>query len=304
MSYRDYYEVLGVSRTASADDIQKAYKKAAKKYHPDVNKEATAEERFKEIQEAHDVLKDPKKRSLFDKYGSSWKAISEGRQPPPGAGNIPFDFSGFEGQFDPNDLGGFFEQFFGGQAPGRGPRGRPQKGQDLETSLELTVREAFAGGPKEIAFTNPLDNSIKRLTVTLPKGLREGKTIRLTGQGVPGRGGRAGDLLLTIAISEHDGWRLIGDDVEGPLIMTAPQAALGSSVEFETLDGKLKLKVPALSSSGRRIRLKERGFVKSDGTRGDLYAVVQIVMPTEMNDKVKALYEQIAAEAVAAPPAP
>lgn len=299
MSYKNYYEVLGVSRDATQDDIQKAYRKLARKHHPDVNKAADAEERFKELNEAYDVLKDPEKRRLYDKYGAAWKAISEGRQPPPGTENVRFDFAGFDGfsgaSFDPANLGAIFEQFFAGEMPGSTRRRAraPRRGEDHESVLRLGVREAFAGGAREIGIADPETGQVQRLTVRIPPGVRTGQRIRLAGKGAPGRGGPPGDLYLRVEVVADDRFRIEGDDLYTTLPVTPWEAALGTTVTLQTLDGEVRLKVPPGTSSGRNIRLRDKGYPTKEGGRGDLYATLQIVVPEHLSAKEKHLFEQL-----------
>lgn len=312
MSYKDYYEALGVARAASQEELQKAYKKLARKYHPDVNKEAGAEDRFKSINEAYDVLKDPEKRRLYDKYGAAWKAISEGRQPPPGTDQVPFDFQGFgfdgfggggagPGGIDPNDLSSIFEQFFGGQVEGmpgaRGARRRargPRRGGDRESVLEIGASDAFQGGSRDLAIRDPDTGQTARLTVRIPGGVRTGQRIRLAGKGGAGAaGGPPGDLFLEVKVVPDARFRLEGDDVYTTLPITPWEAALGTTASLATLDGEVRIKVPAGSSSGRNIRLRGKGYPTKDGGRGDLYATVQIVVPESLSDRERELFEQL-----------
>ena len=305
MSYKDYYEALGVTRSATQEELQKAYKKLARQYHPDVNKEPGAEDRFKSINEAYDVLKDPEKRSLYDKYGPAWKAISEGRQPPPGTENVRFDFGdlgGFGAQgIDPNDLGSIFEQFFGGQVEGmRGGRRRargPRRGDDRESVLEIGVSEAFAGGARDLGIRDPETGQTQRLTVRIPGGVRSGQRIRLAGKGGQGSpGAPPGDLFLEVKVVADARYRLEGEDLYVGLPITPWEAALGATVPLATLDGEVRLKVPPGTSSGRNIRLREKGYPGKDGTRGDLYATVQIVVPESLSDREKELFEELQKE--------
>jgi curved DNA-binding protein len=295
VSYKDFYQLLGVERTASQDEIQKAFKKLARKLHPDVNKEPGAEERFKEVNEAYEALKDPEKRKLYDKYGASWKAISEGRQPPPGAQQFDFrDFGGMGGM-DPNDMSSIFEQFFGATQTRGGRRGRgPRAGQDHETQLALTVREAYEGGPRELTLRDA-DGEVTRLTVKIPSGVRAGQKIRLAGRGGPGTGGGpAGDLLLEVKLLSNDEFRFDGDDLYTPLRISPWEAALGAKVQLRTLDGEVAIKVPAGSSSGRNIRLREKGYPKADKSRGDLYATILVAVPESLTGEEKELFERLA----------
>jgi curved DNA-binding protein len=306
VSYKDYYEVLGVARGTSQDELQKAYRTLARKHHPDVSKEKGAEDRFKSINEAYDVLKDPEKRKLYDKYGPAWKAISEGRQPPPGTEQVRFDFRdfGFDGagapqSFDPNDLGSIFEQFFGGQVEGMRPGRRrargPRRGEDRESILEIGVSDAFTGGARDLGIRDPETGQTSRLTVRIPGGVRTGQRIRLAGKGGPGgAGGAPGDLYLVVRVVPDARFRLDGDDVHAALPVTPWEAALGATVPFATLDGEVRLKVPAGSSSGRSIRLRGKGYpTEKDGERGDLYATVQIMVPETLSTRERELFEQL-----------
>lgn len=307
MSYKDYYEVLGVSRTATADEIQKAFRGLARKHHPDVSKEPKAEERFKQINEAYEVLKDSEKRSLYDKYGPAWKAISEGRQPPPGAENVRFDMGdmgGFGGgqSFDPNDLQSIFEQMFAGRVGGAGTvsgvggrqrRQRASRGRDLESVIEVGIEEAFRGGARDVQVSDPATGETSRLTFRIPPGVRDGQRIRLAGKGAPGP--RApGDLFLEVKLVADGHFRLDGEDVLTTLRVTPWEAALGVTVSLATLDGEVRLKVPAGTSSGRRIRLRGKGLSNGDTERGDLYAVVEIAVPGTLSHRERELFEELA----------
>lgn len=311
MSYKDYYQILGVSRDASEGDIQKAFRALARKYHPDVNKDPKAEDRFKEATEANDVLKDPEKRKLYDQYGTAWKAISEGRQPPPGTERVRYDFGGAPPGVDPNDLGSIFEQFFsggfaggqagnpfaGGGAPfggqGRARRG-PRKGGDAESTIELGIEEAFVGGPRELGITAE-GQGTNRVTLKIPAGVRDGQKIRLPGRGGPGTmGGAAGDLFLEVKLTSDARFRFDGADVVTSLRITPWEAALGATVPVHTLDGEVRVKVPAGNSTGRKIRLKERGYPQATGPRSDLYVALEIVIPAEPGEAERKLYEELA----------
>lgn len=293
MTYRDYYKVLGVERGATADDISRSYRKLARKYHPDVSKEPDAEARFKEIQEANEVLKDPDKRRLYDKYGPQWKAISEGRQPPqgPDPSEMHFDFGPFGVGSNVNDLHSIFEQVFGAQQQRAGARRRQRPPRrDQETVLDLSVADAFRGGATDLQFTDTSTGERRRLSVNVPPGVREGQRIRLAGQGAGGA-----DLFLKVKIVADDRFRLKGDDVYTTLRISPHEAVLGGSASLETLDGTVKVKIPPGSSTGRQIRLRERGYPTRAGGRGDLYAEVQIAVPPKPTDEERALYEQLAA---------
>lgn len=315
MSYKDYYEVLGVQRGATSDELQKAFRTLARKYHPDRNKDPKAEERFKEINEAYEVLKDEKKRALYEQYGPAWKAISEGRQPPPGAENARFDFGdlgGFGGAqgMSPNDLQAIFEQMFAGGGgmggmggiPGMGGRGfggraqrRETRGRDLESTIEVGIAEAFTGGSREIGLSDQQTGETTRITFKIPPGIRDGQKIRLAGKGHPGARG-PGDLYLTIKLAPDARFRFDGDDLVTTLSITPWEAALGTVAPLTTLDGEVKLKVPGGTSSGRRIRLRGKGYPREGGERGDLYAAVEIAVPETLSDREKELFEALAKE--------
>ena len=313
MAYKDLYSILGVDRSASQDEIQRVYKKLARKYHPDISKEPDAENRFKEIGQAYDVLRDEKKRALYDQYGEHWKAVSEGRAPPPGAENVKFDFGDLG--VDPSqmgDLGSFFEQIFGGMAGGGAPggfggfgrasaRGGPRggvrwtaAGVDHEVAIELDLRDAFRGGEKELALVDSSGEQ-KRLKVRIPPGVRDGQRVRLSGQGGAGvGGGPAGDLYLHVELRPDPDFRLEGDDLCTALPLAPWEAALGATVAVRTLEETRRVKVPPGSSTGRRIRLREQGWPKRGGGRGDLYAEIRIEVPEELTAEERELMEKLA----------
>jgi curved DNA-binding protein len=304
VSYKDYYQVLEIPRTASEDDVKQAYRKLARKYHPDVSKEKDAEQRFKDLNEAHDVLKDPKKRALYDQYGEAWKAAAEGHAPGPSAERAREDFGAQGFDFDPNqhpDLGSIFEQFFGGRAGrARGSRrggyaeGWPDVGGDREATIELPVEEAFRGGERPLSLVDTGSGEQRTYNVRIPPGVRSGQRIRLAGQGGRGSDG-AGDLYLRVLIVPSDTFRIEGDDVQTFLPVTPWEAALGASVTLKTLDGSVRVKVPAGSSTGRKIRLKAKGYPGGDGERGDLYAELRIEVPPELSTEERELLERWAA---------
>lgn len=296
MSYKDYYRVLGVDRSVSSQELQRRYRALAKKYHPDVSKEPDAEARFKEIGEAYEVLKDPEKRSLYDKWGPEWRAISEGRGSPGGPNvsdmHVDFgDFVGGGGGF--SDMGSIFEQVFGGRRSGsRGARRTRAKppGADQETVLELGLEDAYRGGPRDLQFTDTMTGAPRTLNVTVPKGVRDGQRIRLRGQASGGHG----DLFLRTKILEDERFRLDGDDVRTTLDVAPHEAVLGASASLHTLDGPVRVKVPPGSSTGRQIRLRERGYPKRGGGRGHLFAEIRVVVPSDPSAEERALYEELA----------
>ncbi len=325
MEYKDYYTTLGVGKQASADEIQKAYRKLARKYHPDVNRGAGAEDKFKEITESYEVLKDPEKRKTYDRFGKDWKSFSGGRgAPPPGFENVRFDFGGaggsgfssfFDALFGGAGGGGPFggaggsafgggasgNPFAGGNAFGRGRSGGgfTSRGQNQEASIVLTIEEAAGGGTRETSLSDPATGGVKTYTINLPRGVKAGQKIRLAGRGGPGSGGgSAGDLLLKVEIEAGGRFRLDGTDLYTDLVVSPWEAALGVEVTVKTLDGSVKVHLPPGSSTGRKIRLRGRGFPQrssgAKGAAGDLYAEVKIVVPDRLTRKERTLFEQLA----------
>ncbi len=296
VAYKDYYQVLGLPRTASQDDIKRAYRKLARQYHPDVSREADAGQRFKDVNEAHDVLKDEKKRALYDRHGETWRAVAEGRSPPGESEHVreDFDAAGFDaGEF--KDVGSIFEQFFGGPFQNRDPgAGWAHAGADQEALIELDVESAFRGGERSISLVDQSSGGQKQYTVRIPARVRSGQRIRLAGQG--GRGSQgAGDLYLHVRVTSSDTFRLDGADLHTLLDVAPWEAALGASATLRTLDGSVRVKIPAASSSGRKIRLKGKGYLETDGARGDLYAEIRITIPAELSDEERTLLERWAA---------
>ena len=320
VKFQDYYETLGVSRSASADEIKKAYRKLAQKLHPDVNKDPSAESRFKQVNEAYEVLGDPDKRKKYDALGTNWRA-GQDFQPPPGYENIHFDFGGAPGQggaFSFEDLGGFSD-FFGtlfgsqfGQARSGRSRGRDSmramRGQDQEAELTITVEEAYHGARKTIALQVPemtpygeANYQTHKYDVKIPAGATEGSRIRLSGQGSAGRGGgEAGDLYLTIHMSPHPIYTVKDHDLEMDLPITPWEAALGAKVNVRTLAGTMSLTIPARTQSGQKLRLRGKGLPKGK-TAGDLLATIRIVVPDRLTSKERELFEQLAHESTFRP---
>lgn len=298
---RDFYEILGVPRGASQDEIQRAYRKLARDNHPDVNKDPAAEDRFKEASEAYSVLSDPATRRRYDAFGAGFRQVPDdvdpetwararGRGAGPGrAGRAGTGgFGGFDQEVDLEDL-------LGGIFTGRGGRaGRgwgPIPGADQEAEIELTVEEAYHGGRRSITLGDS-----RRLDVEIPAGVTDGQRIRLAGQG--GRGGDgapAGDLYLIVRIAPHPRYRVEGRDIYVHLPVTPWEAALGAPVVVETPGGEAKVKVPAGTSSGRRLRLRGRGMPSARGKPGDLYAEVRIMVPPQLSEEERRLFEQLAA---------
>lgn len=296
MQFKDYYELLGVSRSAEQDVIKKAYRRLARKYHPDVSKEPDAESRFKEVNEAYEVLSDPKKRAAYDQLGANWKAGQDFR-PPPGWENFAgfgsgqgFNSSGFSG----NGFSDFFETLFGGsfrqRPPGQGGSANfHSRGQDQETELALDLETAFHGGQQTLHLSGG-----RTLSVNIPAGIGDGQRIRLGGQGQPGRGGPAGDLYLTVHIRPHALFRVDGRDILLDLPLAPWEAALGGTVTVPTLAGKVDLKIPADSRSGRKMRLKGRGLPGKK--QGDQYVVLHIETPPALTPEHREFYERMRRE--------
>lgn len=294
VKFRDYYEVLGVPRTASAGDIRRAYRRLARKHHPDLHPaadRAKATEAFKELNEANEVLSDPAKRGKYDALGPNWKAGMD-FTPPPGADPSRGDGGQWE---DLGDFSDFFASIFGG-APG-GARGFSSRGgvrmefpgSDVEADLPVTLEDLLSGGRRRIT----LDGN-RNLDVDIPLGVREGTVLRLAGQGQKGTGkAPSGDLFLRLRLRPDPSYGVAGDDLEMDLPLWPWQAVLGAEVRIETPEGAVTLKVPPGSVFGRRLRLRGRGLPRGDGSRGDLYAVIRIVVPENLNDAEKEAYETL-----------
>lgn len=312
MEFKDYYATLGVTKQTSQEDIQRAYRQLARQYHPDINQAAGAEDRFKEIGEAYEVLKDPEKRAKYDRYGAAWKAAEQhGGTPPPGYEDVWFDLRGM----DDSMFGGgsgfshFFDQLFGGMR-GAGTRGgtRPQgwawsqPGADREARLSLNLEEAAHGGERELSLHDPTTGQTKTCMVRIPKGVLAGQRIRLAGKGEPGMGqAPPGDLYLSVEVLPHADFRLEGRDLYTTVAVTPWEAALGAQVRLPTLDGAVSVKIPEGSSSGRKIRLKGKGFPEPRHGRGDLYVEISIRVPEHLTAEERALFQQLATVSPFAP---
>lgn len=292
MKYKDYYKILGVARDAKAEEIKKAYRRLARKYHPDVSKEAGAEEKFKDVNEANDVLGDPEKRSAYDQLG--YYQPGQDFRPPPNWGGRGGGSAG-TGDFSGMDFSDFFSQMFGGGmggSPGgahRRPRAAP-RGQDVEATLTLTLEEAFLGCEKQISVQGGAQNSVK---MRVPAGSLTGQRLRLSGKGQPSQmGGSPGNLLLTLQIAPHAMYRLEGKDIYLDTPIAVWEAALGATLTVPTLTGNLRLKVPAGARSGQKLRLGGRGMPSSDGN-GDFFVQLQIVLPPTLSDEERDLYARL-----------
>ncbi len=291
LAYKDYYEVLGVPRDADHDTIRRAYRKLARRYHPDLNSDSDAEERFKELGEAYEALSDPDKRERYDRLGAGWR--EQEQETPDSSFEEFFSRQGFGSDDVRVELSDdLFERLFGGQAGG-GSGGRvrgPLRGQDREALLELSLEDALAGGRRRLTLDD------REIDVNFPARVRDRQLIRLAGQGGPGRdGGPPGDLYLRVVLKPHPHFRRRGDhDLDVDLPVTPWQAALGATAAVKTLSGAAQVRVPAGSSSGRRLRLRGRGLPKSGGSSGDLHAIVKITVPKHLSDRERELYEQLA----------
>ncbi len=313
VKYRDYYEILGVPRTASQEDIQKAYRKLARKYHPDVNKAKDAEERFKEIGEAYEVLKDPDKRSKYDQLGEHWKSGQEFRPPPGWESQFGFGRGGGQTEFRWSTGGGdfsdFFETLFGGMgfrdafSRGRGSAepSWAQPGADREATIHIRLEDAFHGSTKSITLqtqtTSPggkISVQEKNYEVKIPAGILPGQRIRLSGQGGEGTGGGPrGDLYLKVEIDPHPIYRVEGRDLYMDLPITPWEAALGAELQVPTLAGPVTMKIPAGTQTGQKLRLRGKGMPNPKGTQGNLYAVVSVRVPKRLTERERELFEEL-----------
>jgi len=313
MDYKDYYAVLGVSRTATPDEIKRAYRKLARKYHPDVSKEKNAEEQFKSLQEAYEVLKDPEKRQAYDQLGSQWKGGQDFRPPPNWQGFSGFDGAGFSDEnvhVGGGDFSDFFESIFGGGRvqQGRARRQRAQSGRDEHAKIAISLEEAFHGGSKTVQLQVPEVDVRGRthlvtrtLKITIPAGVTSGQQLRLAKQGSPGtHGGTPGDLYLAMEIQPHSIFTLQNKDIYLTLPITPWEAALGSKITVPTLGGSVDLKITPGSQAGQKLRLKGRGL-PSKPAAGDQYIVLQIYAPPATTDAERALYEKMAEEMLVNP---
>jgi len=297
MKFKDYYETFGLPRSATQDEIKRAYRKLARKYHPDVSKAADAEARFKELGEAYAVLKDPEKRAAYDQMGSQWKA-GQDFQPPPGW-DAGFEYSG-RGADDDLDQSDFFEALFGRQARGARQPGMHARGEDHHAKVLIDLEDAYRGAQRGISLRMPALDAQghvvmreRRLDVSIPKGIRAGQHLRLAGQGQPGHGeGPAGDLYLEIGFNPHPTFRVEGRDVFLDLPLAPWEAALGCSLPISTPEGSLQLSVPADSAAGRQLRLKGQGI--PGNPPGDLYAVLAIVLPPADSESAEEAYRAMA----------
>ncbi|MBF9221590.1 DnaJ C-terminal domain-containing protein [Hymenobacter ruricola] len=304
MDYKDYYKTLGLDKTATPEQIKKAYRKLARQHHPDVNpNDKTAEQKFKEVNEANEVLSDPEKRKKYDQFGADWQRYQQ--QPGGGAGQPGgFDWSqytqggggGFGGQGSPfgegEDFSAFFGSLFGGMGGGGGRSTRPGAGQDYQAELELSLEEAYHGGPRTITVNG------KNLRLTIQPGVADGQTIRLRDQGGPGRnGGPNGSLLITFRIRPDARYARTGDDLTQDVPVSVYKALLGGEQTVETLSGPVKIKLKPETQNGTRLRLRGKGFpvYRKEGQFGDLYLRLNLTLPERLTDQEKDLIKQLAA---------
>lgn len=291
MEYKDYYKILGVARDASQDEIKKAYRRLARKYHPDVSKEADAEDKFKEVGEAYEVLRDPQKRAQYDQFGSSYRH-GQSFNPPPGWDE---NMGGFGG----GNFSSFFENLFGGMGGMGGAAGGGMgdqffaKGEDVNAKITISLEDAYHGATKTIRRPAGASQG-GTINVKIPAGITSGKKIRLGGQGKAGMGGKSGDLFIEVNIAPHKHYRLEGKDIYLDLPLAPWEAALGAKVTVPTLAGRINLTIPAGARSGQKMRLKGRGLPGKEP--GDEFVVLQIMTPAADNDKARKLYQQMAEE--------
>jgi curved DNA-binding protein len=307
MEFKDYYKILGVERNASEDDIKKAFRRLARKHHPDVSKAPDAQVRMQELNEAYEVLRDPEKRTAYDQVGQGWRGAASGQEfrPPPGW-DAGFEFSGAPGDFAEADHSAFFEALFGaarrGARPRAGPAGAATRGQDHHAKIVVPIEDAFHGATRDLTLHSPeLDGSgrmalrERHLRVAIPKGIRAGQQIRLAGQGSPGFGDApAGDLFLEVEFAPHPRYRIDGRDLYQTVPVAPWEAALGAGVKVPTPNGTVELAVPAGSQTGRKLRLRGRGLPGDPA--GDLYVILEVALPPADTDAARALYRQMASE--------
>ena len=317
VQYKDYYETLGVPRSAGDADIKKSFRKLAREFHPDVAKDKKrAEEKFKEINEAYEVLSDPAKRKKYDELGANWKSGADFRPPPGwegfsdgqafrgrGAGGREFEF-----QFGGTGFSDFFEQFFGSRKRGGGfsPRGGfadeeefAERGRDIEGDIMVTLEEAMRGSVRPVNVRRTVGRSIKTEThqVKIPPGVTEGQKLRLAGRGEAGAGGgAAGDLYLRVRLAKHPDFEVEDHNLIYEADLAPWEAVLGAEISVPALDGRVNIKIPAGTQNGQKLRVRGRGLPTRNGARGDLFVVTKIAVPAKVTDAERKLWEQLARE--------
>ena len=302
MEYKDYYKILGVKRNAEEKEIKKAYRKLARQHHPDVNPDdKTAEERFKDINEAHEVLSDPEKRRKYDQLGSSWQQWQhKGRDPrgfdwsqwfnqaQPGGGGVRVEYADLGDLFGGGGFSDFFQTIFGGMGA---TQARPRRGQDYTQPVEITLEEAFQGA------TRMIQKDGRRLEVKIPPGVRTGSKVRMAGEGSPGIGGGAsGDLYLEVTVLPHSVFEREGDDLNCEILVSLYTVVLGGEVKVPTPGGDLLLKIPSETQGGRTFRLRGKGMpnLRHPQKRGDLYARLRVQVPQKLSKQEKELFRELA----------
>lgn len=317
VQYKDYYEILGVPRTASDDEIKKSFRKLAREFHPDVAKDKKrAEEKFKEINEAYEVLSDPAKRRKYDELGAGWKSGAEFRPPPgwqgrPGGQQFRGQGQGgeeFEFQFGGTGFSDFFEQLFGSMGGRRGGSGRfsnfeqpeyAERGADIEGDIMVTLEEAMRGSVRAVSVRRPAGRSVKTETyqVKIPAGVIEGQKLRVAGRGEAGSGGgESGDLYLRVRLARHPDFEVDGHDLIYEAELAPWEAVLGAEISVPTLAGRVNIKIPAGTPGGQKLRVRGRGLPARDGAHGDLFVVTKIAVPSKIGDGEKKLWEQLQRE--------
>ncbi|MBM3857017.1 MAG: J domain-containing protein [Verrucomicrobia bacterium] len=304
--FRDYYQTLGLSKTASADEIKSAFRKLARQYHPDVAKDKkVAEEKFKEINEAYEVLSNPENRKKYDTYGASWSQAGGRAAGGYHSGGMPEGFGGMSGfgqageefHFGGTGFSDFFEQFFGtrhgrGYSGGRAFEETPQRGSDVEADLLVTLDEVLHGATRPISLRRPGLTQAQTYTIKIPQGVREGQRIRLAGQGGSGNG-TPGDLYLRVKLQQHPDFYFEESDIFHDVEIPAWQATLGGELTIPTPDGRVKLKIPAGTQPGKKFRIPGQGLPMGKSTRGDFFAVITIQILTTLTAEEKAAWEKL-----------
>ncbi|ASF47106.1 DnaJ C-terminal domain-containing protein [Methylovulum psychrotolerans] len=299
MTYKDYYQIMGLARDATQDDIKRAYRKLARKYHPDVSKEADAEAQFKALGEAYEVLKDVEKRAAYDQLGANWQAGQDFKPPP--HWDEGFEFGGAAGSGDSAHFSDFFSQIFGqgGFRSDDARSNRPEQGQDSHAKIYIDLEDSFQGATRAISLSTPTSNAQgqvqlkhRSLNVKIPKGIKPGQHIKLAGQGHAGFGnGPAGDLILAVEFNPHPLYRLVEAHIYLDLPISPWEAALGAKIKVPTPDGLVDLKVPPNSKQGGKLRLPGRGIPGKPP--GDFFVVLQVVLPPALTDAEKAAYQHL-----------
>ncbi|MCJ7558714.1 MAG: DnaJ domain-containing protein [Gammaproteobacteria bacterium] len=293
MEFKDYYKIMEVQENATADEIKKSYRRLARKYHPDVSKEVGAEDKFKEVGEAYEVLKDPQKRGEYDGLRKAGYTGGQQFRPPPG-------WESSFGVHTDRDMGNgdfsdFFETLFGRRRPANGQRGqRVQRGRDLRYHVDVSLEDAYAGATRTLQLTHP-DGGARTLNVKIPEGVQDGQQIRLKGQGAPGMGGAsAGDLFLEITLTPHRNFKVDGKDVTLELPVAPWELSAGKAVNIPTLGGTVSMKLPATTKAGQRMRLTGKGLPGKEP--GDQYVVIKLVMPQTLSARALELLDELASE--------